>query len=222
VLQIDAVHKSYESGSTPVPVLRGVSLQLASGESLAVIGPSGCGKSTLLHLIGTLDRPDAGQILLDGEEPHRLSEPEMARFRNRTIGFIFQDSHLLPHYTALENVLLPTLAFRDGRPAMRARAERLLDRVGLGPRVHHRPAELSGGERQRVAVARALVAAPRLLLCDEPTGSLDAEAAASVGSLLLELHAESGGMLVVVTHSVDLAARLGRRVELRNGQCQNV
>ncbi len=218
-LSVQEVSKSFLLGEETVRVLDGASLELPGGEAAAIVGPSGSGKSTLLHLIGTLDRPDSGSIEIDGRDPLALPEPELARFRNRSIGFVFQDHHLLPQYSVLENVLLPTLAFRHDGPAARERAAELLRRVGLEHRLGHRPAELSGGERQRVAVARALVNRPSLLLCDEPTGSLDGKTAESVSDLLLELHADEGAMLVVVTHSPDLAARFERRYAIEDGRC---
>jgi lipoprotein-releasing system ATP-binding protein len=192
---------------------------MQAGESLAVLGPSGFGNSTLLHLIRPLDTPSYGRVELDGASPHDLPEPQLAAWRNRAVGFVFQDHHLLPQYDVLENVLLPALAGGgDGQGASR-RALELLDRVGLSHRLQHRPAELSGGERQRAAVARALLNAPRLLLCDEPTGSLDGASADAVARLLLDLHAQEQTMLIVVTHSLDLAARLPRRVRLAEGKC---
>jgi lipoprotein-releasing system ATP-binding protein len=221
-LVLSDVQKQYETAAEPVSVLRGISFELAPGEALAITGPSGSGKSTLLHLIGTLDRPTSGTITIDGKNPFDLSEPELARFRNRKVGFVFQDSHLLPQYTVLENVLVPTVAFpdqgADGKAA-EARAKELLERVGLGHRLTHRPAALSGGERQRAAVARALINRPGLLLCDEPTGSLDRASAAAVASLLFELHAAEKTVLIAVTHSLELAARFPRRCELVEGRC---
>jgi lipoprotein-releasing system ATP-binding protein len=218
---VEDVAKRFETPGEPVEVLRGVRLAADEGESIAITGPSGSGKSTLLHLIGTLDAPSAGRIVIGGSEPHRLAEPDLARFRNRTIGFVFQDAHLLPQYSVLENVLLPVWASgerpADGNP--RARARELLERVGLAQRVDHRPAELSGGERQRAAVARALINSPRLCLCDEPTGSLDRRTAETVADLLLELHRDARTVLVVVTHSHDLAARMQRGYELVEGRC---
>lgn len=211
--------KSFHLGGLEVPVLRGVSFTLGEGEALAVTGPSGSGKSTLLHLLGTLDTPDSGSVAIDGVDPSSLAEPELARFRNRTVGFVFQDHHLLPQYTVLENVLLPALAFRDGREGAEERGRELLERVGLGARLEHRPAELSGGERQRVAVARSLINRPAVLLCDEPTGSLDRSSAERVAQLLFELHRAAGAALVVVTHSLELAGRFGRRCELVEGRC---
>jgi len=215
-LVLDQVDKSY-AGATRVEVLRQVSFGLEKGQSMAVVGPSGAGKSTLLHILGTLDRPDAGSVRLDGEDPFALDEKETARFRNRRIGFVFQDHHLLPQYDALENVLLPTLAF-GGDDEARSRARDLLEAVGLGHRLDHRPAALSGGERQRVAVARALINRPALVLCDEPTGNLDGETASAVADLLFGLHGDDR-ILIIVSHDPALAARCDRRLELRDGRC---
>jgi lipoprotein-releasing system ATP-binding protein len=217
-LKLVDVHKSFHTEATEVPVLRGVSFELEAGAAVAVTGPSGSGKSTLLHLIGTLDRPSRGSIEIDGVDRAALPEPELARFRNRSIGFVFQDHHLLPQYTVLENVLVPTLAFPGDGGGTPARARELLDQVGLGHRLDHRPAELSGGERQRAAVARALINGPGLLLCDEPTGSLDRSTAEAVATLLLDLQKTEGATLIVVTHSLDLAGRLERRFELSEGR----
>ncbi len=217
-LEVEGLGKVYE-GAQRLEVLSGVSFTLEPGEAMAVTGPSGSGKSTLLHLLGTLDRPTSGTVRIGGRDPFALPERELARFRNDSVGFVFQDHHLLPQYTVLENVLIPTLAFGRGGAEAEQRGRRLLDRVGLSPRLAHRPAELSGGERQRVAVARALVMGPRLLLCDEPTGNLDGKTAAAVADLLFELHREEGDVLVVVTHNLGVAARFGRRVELREGHC---
>ncbi len=219
MLGVFDLHKRFETGLQSVDVLRGVSFEMSAGEALAITGPSGSGKSTLLHLIGALDRPSSGWVEIDGRRPHELPEPELARFRNRTIGFVFQDHHLLPQYSVLENVLLPTFAFPDAGSDTVELARGLLDRVGLSDRLQHRPAELSGGERQRAAVARALINRPDLLLCDEPTGSLDAATAETVSSLLFDLHREAGNILIVVTHSAELAGRFERRFELREGRC---
>lgn len=218
-LSVRDVHKGFDIGTTRVDVLRGVTFELAVGEALAITGPSGSGKSTLLHLIGTLDRPSSGSIEIGGSDPYALPEPELARFRNDNVGFVFQDHHLLPQYSVLENVLVPTLAFPGGRNGAGSRARELLDGVGLGHRLDHRPAELSGGEKQRVAVARALINRPGLLLCDEPTGSLDRGSADAVSDLLFELHLAESNVLVVVTHSLDLARRFKRHFELREGRC---
>ena len=201
-------------------VLRDIELTLARGEALAVMGPSGSGKSTLLHILGTLDRPTTGSVCLDGQDPFALSEPALADFRNRHIGFVFQDHHLLPQCTVLENVLIPTLVARDDAVQVESWARELLQRVGLAQRLDHRPAELSGGERQRVAVARSLIHRPLLLLADEPTGNLDRHTAQAVGALLLELHRQEQTILVVVTHSMELARQFPRRLEMVDGTLQ--
>jgi lipoprotein-releasing system ATP-binding protein len=212
-LRAEAIGKRYPTRSGDLVILRDISLTLGAGESAAIMGPSGSGKSTLLNILGTLEPPSSGRVAFDGCDPFTLSERELARFRNRRVGFIFQEHHLLPQCSVLENVLLPTLAERGDQDAL-PRARQLLDRVGLSQRLDHRPAELSGGERQRVAIARALINRPLLVLADEPTGNLDRASAESVGSLLLEVHREEGAVLVVVTHSEKLAERLGRRWEL--------
>lgn len=217
-LVLDSVSKEYATRTGPLAVLRGVSLELDRGAAAAITGPSGSGKSTLLHILGTLDRPTAGTVKLDGTDPFALRERELATFRNARVGFVFQDHHLLPQCSVLENVLIPTLVSTTTAPAeTEAYARDLLDRVGLGARLEHRPAELSGGERQRVAVARALVLKPTLLLADEPTGNLDRTNAQSVGELLLKLHTEERNVLVVVTHSADLAKMFPRRFEMNDG-----
>jgi lipoprotein-releasing system ATP-binding protein len=221
-LAVCGVGKSFTTGGQELVVLRDVDFRLDGGETLAVVGPSGSGKSTLLHVLGTLEPPTAGRVTLAGEDLYSLPEAVLARLRNRRIGFVFQDSYLLPQYSVVENVLLPALAFpsgRSGRGEARRRAVALLERVGLGARRRHRPAELSGGERQRAAIARALLNRPALLLCDEPTGSLDHATAAAAADLLFELVRQEGAMLVIATHSRELAARCGRRLELRDGQC---
>jgi lipoprotein-releasing system ATP-binding protein len=217
-LEVDHLGKDYPTRSGPLTVLRDVSLRLDRGEALAVMGPSGSGKSTLLHLLGTLDRPTSGSVRLDGADPFALPEPQLADFRNRSIGFVFQDHHLLPQCTVLENVLIPTLINADGNSSeTESWAKTLLERVGLSGRLDHRPAELSGGERQRVAVARALVRKPVLLLADEPTGNLDRKSAHAVGELLLDLHKQEQTMLVVVTHSAELAGLFAKRMEMNDG-----
>ena len=219
LLELRFVCKSYGTGDAAVEVLRGVDLALESGGSMAVLGPSGCGKSTLLNCIGTLERPTFGEVRLEGVDWQLMSPREIARMRSRRIGFVFQLHHLLPQCTALENVLLPTLADPSlgGREAKK-RAAHLLERVGLGARMRHRPGQLSGGERQRVAVARALINRPALLLADEPTGSLDAAAAESLGELLMELNREEGVTLLVATHSMNLACRMVRTGRLEGGR----
>ena len=218
-VKVHGLVKRFDTDGAPVEVLTGVDLELARGDAMAITGPSGAGKSTLLHLIGGLDQPSSGTIEIGGRAIHELAEPDLARFRNRTVGFVFQDAHLLPQYTVLENVLVPTLAFTDAGSGDEQRAGELLERVGLSHRLAHRPAQLSGGERQRVAVARALINEPSLLLCDEPTGSLDRAASNAVADLLFELHREENDILVVVTHDLTLAERFPRRCELENGRC---
>lgn len=202
-----------------LPVLRGAEIDLRPGEAAAIIGPSGSGKSTLLHALGALDRPDSGTISLDGVNPLALDANGLADYRNRQVGFVFQDHHLLPQLTVLENVLSPAWA-NGGKatPEVARRADQLLERVGLANRKDHFPAQLSGGERQRAAVARSLVLSPRLLLADEPTGNLDAKTAAEVGSLLLELATEKPCRLLVVTHSMELAARFPRIYRMVDGK----
>ncbi len=215
-LKLEDIRKSHQRpGHPPLTTLAGVSLTLDQGQALAVTGPSGSGKSTLLHIMGALDPPTAGEIAIGGKNPFALNEADLARFRNQTIGFVFQDHHLLPQYTALENTLMPTFAFKGENRERRARD--LLARVGLGDRLDHRPAELSGGERQRTAIARALINEPGLLLCDEPTGNLDRQTAESVAELLFELHRHAGNVMVIVTHSPSLADRCPARRELRDG-----
>jgi lipoprotein-releasing system ATP-binding protein len=217
-LDVDRLAKDYPTRAGPLTVLRDVTLRLERGEALAVMGPSGSGKSTLLHLLGTLDRPTRGTVRLDGQDPFALTEPDLADFRNRHVGFIFQDHHLLPQCSVLENVLIPTLVNRTAKPAeVEQWARQLLERVGLTGRLDHRPAELSGGERQRVAVARALVLRPMLLLADEPTGNLDRTTAKAVAELLVDLHREERTVLVVVTHSPELAKLFPRQMDMDDG-----
>ena len=215
MLEIAKVIKEYPTPRGALTVLAGVSLSLQRGEAAAIMGPSGSGKSTLLYIAGALEPPTSGTVTLDGADAYRLREPELAAFRNRTIGFIFQDHCLLPQCSALENVLVPALV-ADDRADYPRLARELLEQVGLADRADHRPSELSGGERQRVALARALIRRPHLLLCDEPTGNLDEASAEMVASLLLELHARQETMLIVVTHNAALAARFPKRYELRH------
>lgn len=209
--------KSFRTRAGELPVLRDVSLALEPGESAAILGPSGAGKSTLLNVLGTLEPPTAGRVELDGCDPYALSERELAQFRNRRVGFVFQDHHLLPQCSALENVLLPTIA-GDAHLEADTRAHELLARVGLADRRDHPPAELSGGERQRVAVARALVNGPQLVLADEPTGNLDRANADRIGDLLAALPREHGVIVLVVTHNEPLARRFDRCYELSDGR----
>jgi len=216
MLRVAEVTKSYPTPQGPLPVLRGVSLTVATGQSLSITGASGSGKSTLLYVIGGLDTPTTGEVTLDGVNPHALGPRELAAFRNRRVGFVFQDHCLLPQCSVLENVLAPTLVTGTLAGDIE-RARSLLARVGLQARTTHRPAELSGGEKQRVAIARALIREPALLLCDEPTGNLDRQTAASVSSLLVELHERAGTILVIVTHNPELAAVCRQQVELVDG-----
>jgi len=221
LVRLAGVRKSYGGVGGGRAVLDGVDLEIDSGEAVAVLGPSGCGKSTLLNLIGALDRADAGTIVVAGHDLSAAGERALAGYRATTVGFVFQDHHLLPQCTALENVLIPTLSghtpkrLRDGAEN---RAKALLDRVGLADRMKHRPGELSGGQRQRVAVARALIHEPPLLLLDEPTGSLDREAADALVGVLLELNRERRVTLVTVTHAERLAARMDRTLRLTEGK----
>jgi lipoprotein-releasing system ATP-binding protein len=218
-LHADAITKSYPApGNQRLEVLRGVSLELQAGENVAILGPSGSGKSTLLAILGTLDQPTTGTLRIGEVDPFALSEAKLAEFRNRHVGFVFQDHHLLPQCTVLENVLVPFVAQGAARLAEIDAARRLIERVGLAERQFHRPAQLSGGERQRVAIARALVRQPQLVLADEPTGNLDRTTAEEISRLLLELQQETRSMLVVVTHSITLAAGLERRLVLDAGQ----
>lgn len=201
-----------------VQVLRDISFHFTDSVSVAITGPSGSGKSTLLHIIGTLEKPSNGQVRINNTDPFSLSEPELARYRNSVIGFVFQDHHLLPQYSVLENVLVPTLAFKQA-PDATERAHELLDRVELTDRMWHRPAELSGGERQRVAIARALINQPDILLCDEPTGNLDTATTEIIANLLFELHQAEKNILIVVTHNLTLASRFQERLQLAEGRC---
>ena len=217
MLEVANLTKEYPGPLGPLPILSGVNVSLSRGEAASIMGPSGSGKSTLLYILGALEPPSAGTVSLDGENPFELSESKLAAFRNKKIGFVFQDHCLLPQCSVLENVLTPSLVAGPGKDYV-ARARKLLEQVGLADRLKHRPAELSGGEKQRVALARALLMDPVLLLCDEPTGNLDRRSAQGVASLLLEVHQGQQTILVVVTHSTELAARFPVRFELTGGQ----
>lgn len=218
VLVAEAIAKSYPTtADQSLSVLADASLRLAPGENVAILGPSGSGKSTLLAILGTLDRPTSGTVRIGNIDPFQLPEPELAKFRCEQIGFVFQDHHLLPQCTVLENVLVPFLADGSASRENVDQATRLIGRVGLGARLLHRPAQLSGGERQRVAIARALVRHPALVLADEPTGNLDGTTAEEIARLLLELQAEHKSMLVVVTHSEHLASQMQRRMKITDG-----
>jgi lipoprotein-releasing system ATP-binding protein len=216
-LKVRDVHKHY-GNLNRIEVLNGISLEMAAGENLAIMGPSGSGKSTLLHIIGTLDFPNSGEIAINNTNPARMSEPDLAKFRNQVIGFIFQDHHLLPQYNVFENVLIPALANSKNSSSVEKRARDLIDRVGLTHRINHHPSQLSGGERQRAAVARALINKPSLLLCDEPTGNLDSTTAESVAQLLFDMHELEQNILITVTHNADLAKPFDRCVRLKEGQ----
>ncbi|MEW4528746.1 ABC transporter ATP-binding protein [Maioricimonas sp. JC845] len=219
-LQLSQITKRFAGTAGPLDILNGVDLAMSGGEAVAVTGPSGSGKSTLLYIVGLLDEPTGGTLTITGEQPLEFDTAAQARFRNRNIGFVFQDHHLLPQLTVLENVLIPTLPLGGADATAETRARQLLERVGLGERIDHRPARISGGERQRVAVCRALINQPKLLLADEPTGNLDQATAESVGSLLLEIAAEQQTMLICVTHSLELAGRFPRRYELVGGRLE--
>jgi len=221
MLNVSHLSKAYPGPAGALAVLSDVSFSLEPGDAAAIMGPSGSGKSSLLYVLGALEPPSSGTITLDGQNPFQLSPDGLAAFRNRSVGFVFQDHCLLPQCTVLENVLIPTLvAEDDGGDAKRARD--LVEQVGLSGRIDHRPGELSGGERQRVAIARALVRAPRMLLCDEPTGNLDRASADQIAALLLDLHHRQHGVLIVVTHSAQLAARFPIRFELQDRQLHRV
>lgn len=221
MLELIDVTKKYElpSNAGDTSVLKGITLKIDKGQSLVIVGPSGSGKSTLLNIMGALDRPTTGRVLLDGKDIAQQDETELARIRNQEIGFVFQLHHLLPQCTVLENVLVPTLVERRDVPRKKAheRAIDLLQRVGLKDYLLHRPGELSGGQRQRVAVVRALINRPRLLLADEPTGSLDEKTSQNIADLLVELNQSEGVALIVVTHSLKIAERIGRMMELADG-----
>ena len=214
VLKVSNISKDFG----PVQVLRNISFTLTDGTSVAITGPSGSGKSTLLHIVGTLEAPSSGRVEINNTDPFQLSEPELARYRNAVIGFVFQDHHLLPQYSVLENVLIPTLVFKQQSDATQ-RAHELLKRVGLTQRLSHRPPELSGGERQRVAIARALINQPSILLCDEPTGNLDTTTSETIADLLFELHGVEQNILIVVTHNLELASRFQQRLQLADVSC---
>jgi lipoprotein-releasing system ATP-binding protein len=228
MLQVTDLTKTYPTPRGPLRVLDRVSLEMAPGDAAAIMGPSGSGKSSLLYILGALETPSSGRVTLDGRNPFELPAAALAAFRNQQIGFVFQDHCLLPQCTVLENVLIPTLVSPKPEPKAAAkagadapaRARALIEQVGLADRIDHRPGELSGGERQRVAIARALILGPKLLLCDEPTGNLDHAAAGNVANILLDLHRAKQTILIVVTHSAELAARLPRRFELRDGALQ--
>ena len=217
VLEARNVHKSFRQGPVTLEVLQGVAISIGTGERIAIVGSSGSGKTTLLQILGGLDRPTTGHVLVDGKDIHEQTEKERGDLRNRALGFVYQFHHLLPEFSALENVAMPLLVRRMKVADARAKARRLLDRVGLGQRLDHRPDQLSGGERQRAAVARALVTEPKIVLADEPTGNLDGANAESVFALMLELNRELGTSLIVVTHDLRLASRMERIFAIERG-----
>jgi lipoprotein-releasing system ATP-binding protein len=218
VLHCEDVHKHFEDAGQRLDVLKGIDVAVAAGETLAIIGASGSGKTTLLQILGGLDLPTSGHVRIDGRRIDELSDAERGALRNQALGFVYQFHHLLPEFTALENVAMPLLVRRIPAPEAAAAARALLTRVGLAERLSHRPAQLSGGERQRAAVARALVTRPRLVLADEPTGNLDGQNARGVFELMLELNRELGTSLVIVTHAPEIAARMQHVLELRDGR----
>jgi lipoprotein-releasing system ATP-binding protein len=217
ILEARNVHKSFRQGPVTLEVLQGVQISVGTGERIAIVGSSGSGKTTLLQILGGLDRPTTGKVLVDGKDIHEQSEQERGALRNRALGFVYQFHHLLPEFSALENVAMPLLVRRMKVADARAKARALLDRVGLGQRLGHRPDQLSGGERQRAAVARALVTEPKIVLADEPTGNLDGTNAESVFALMLELNRELGTSLIVVTHDMRLASRMERMYAIERG-----
>ena len=221
MLRADNIHKIYKDGKRELHVLKGVSLELRKDEVIAIVGPSGAGKSTLLHILGGIDRPTSGKVFLDNSDFYSLDDAKRAGFRNQKIGFVFQFYHLLPEFTALENVMLPGLIKGEGWRAkgggLRNKAEILLEDMGLSKRIHHRPGELSGGEQQRVAIARALINNPKVLLCDEPTGNLDSEMGLEILNILFNLNKKNKTAIVIVTHDKEIARRANRIVEMKDG-----
>jgi lipoprotein-releasing system ATP-binding protein len=221
MLEVRKVSKDYTAVGEHLRVLSEIDMKLNSGDAVSIIGPSGSGKSTLLYILGALEPPSAGTVMLDGDDPYNMDEKTVAAFRNRKIGFIFQDHHLLPQCTVIENVLIPTLV-AEPDDVFEKRAYALIEQVGLRSRIDHHPNELSGGEKQRVALARALIMQPRLLLCDEPTGNLDHDSTETITSLLFDLHRNQGNILVVVTHNLDVAAKFKMRCRLSNTRLNNL
>lgn len=218
LLEVRGLCKTYGSGSNKLEVLSGIDLDLLAGTTTALVGASGAGKSTLMQLLGALDRPTSGTVCFRGENIFKKNERQLAAFRNKSIGFVFQFHHLLPEFTALENVMMPALIARIPRPQARETAESLLEDVGLGQRMTHRPGELSGGEQQRVAIARALALGPELLLADEPTGNLDMKTSDGIHAMLAELQTRKGLTLVIVTHNERLASAMGTTIQLLDGR----
>jgi lipoprotein-releasing system ATP-binding protein len=217
-IEVRDLEKSFRMGGEALHILKGVNLKLRRGEFVAIVGPSGVGKSTLLHILGGLDRPTAGQVYYQGIEISRLPDAELAAFRNRTVGFVFQFHHLLPEFSALENTIMPALIGREDRGGAEEKARGMLKRVGLADRLRHRPGELSGGEQQRVAIARALVLSPAVLLADEPTGNLDSKTGEAIFDLLRELNREQGLTVILVTHNEWFARQTDRMLRMADGQ----
>ncbi len=222
ILQIKDIVKTYRSGPEKVEVLKGISMDVTTGDTLIIMGPSGVGKSTLLHVMGLLDIPDQGEVMIDGQATSSLGEEELARLRNNTIGFVFQFHHLLPEFTALENVMIPMMMYNNQNGKIESRAKEILDIVGLSHRLTHKPRELSGGEQQRVAVARALVNDPKILLADEPTGNLDRANGDALFDLLLKLNREMDQTLVIVTHNEMMSEKAHLCVELEDGKISRI
>ncbi|HYK88587.1 MAG TPA: ABC transporter ATP-binding protein [Acidobacteriota bacterium] len=222
MLEVKNVSKVYATPAGQFRVLSDINISMSAGESASIVGPSGSGKSTLLYILGALELPTTGTVRLDGKNPSEMNDKNLSAFRNEKIGFVFQDHHLLPQCTVMENVLIPTLVAADSDQGVRLRALDLLDQIGLRSKTDHFPHELSGGEKQRVALARALVRQPQLVLCDEPTGNLDHESTDVVAALLLDLHQRQQSILIVVTHNLDLAARFGLKYRLRDSRLHTV
>jgi len=218
ILSASDIRRTFRMGAVEVPVLKGVDLDVDRGQIVALVGPSGVGKSTLLHILGALDRPTSGRLRIDGRDVFKLGEKELARFRNETIGFVFQFHHLMQEFSALENVMMPGLIKGQSRSSLRGRAEELLEVVGLAHRIKHRPGELSGGEMQRVAVARALMNDPELVLADEPSGNLDQAASKALNDLLWDLSRKDNRTFIIVTHNLELAENADKVVEISDGR----
>ena len=218
MIKVTDLHKSFSMGSYELPVLKGINLEIQRGELIAIVGASGAGKSTLLHIIGTLDKPTSGTVTFDGQDLFQMTETQQAEFRNRRIGFVFQFHHLLPEFTALENACMPALVQRRDPVSVESDATALLTEVGLGQRLHHKPGELSGGEQQRVAVARALMQKPDMVLADEPTGNLDTHTGDGLFGLMRELNRARGTTFIIVTHNDKLSAQTDRIVHMQDGQ----
>lgn len=218
MIQVTDLHKSFSMGSYELPVLKGITLEIRRGELIAIVGASGAGKSTLLHIIGTLDKPSSGTVIFDGQDLFQMTEGQQAEFRNRRIGFVFQFHHLLPEFTALENACMPALVQRRDPASVEADAKALLTDVGLGQRLHHKPGELSGGEQQRVAMARALMQKPDMVLADEPTGNLDTHTGDGLFGLMRDLNKARGTTFIIVTHNDKLSAQSDRIIHMQDGQ----